>query len=74
MWSIHVCCIVAGDIVSVREAGPEQGHQVSTGVVVHVTQLSIRIAIDDDIDELDTLSDDAQLHLYKLSNDVCAFR
>lgn len=76
----RICIIVfynftsfAGDIVCLRETGPDQGRQVLSGVVINVTQSSIRITVEDDVDELDSLSDDVQLQLHKLSNDVCTF-
>ncbi|XP_071535256.1 DNA-binding protein SMUBP-2-like [Panulirus ornatus] len=60
----------SGDIVGVHTYGPEQNIQLTTGVVTHITQSSVRIVIDEGADELDTLSDDVQLYLHRLSNDV----
>lgn len=62
--------MTAGDIVGVCESGSGQGQQRATGVVKYVSQKSIQIVLDEDADELDSLSDDAQLRLNKLANDV----
>ncbi|XP_047483924.1 DNA-binding protein SMUBP-2-like [Penaeus chinensis] len=58
----------SGDIVGVYESG--SGQQCTTGVVKYVSQKNIQIVLDDDADELDNLSDDTQLRLNKLANDV----
>lgn len=39
-------------------------------MVKYVSQKNIQIVLDDDADELDSLSDDTQLRLNKLANDV----
>lgn len=58
----------SGDIVGVCDSG--SGQQCATGVVKYVSQKNIQIVLDDDADELDSLSDDTQLRLNKLANDV----
>lgn len=60
--------MITGDIVGVCDSG--SGQQCATGVVKYVSQKNIQIVLDDDADELDSLSDDTQLRLNKLANDV----
>lgn len=60
--------MITGDIVGVCDSG--SGQQCATGVVKYVSQKNIQIVLDDDADELDSLSNDTQLRLNKLANDV----
>ncbi|CAL4117470.1 unnamed protein product, partial [Meganyctiphanes norvegica] len=60
----------SGDIVGVYECGAGIGKQLTTGVVIRISQYNIKVALDDDADELDSLEDDKQLRLHKLANDV----
>lgn len=47
--------------------------QLTTGVITHTSQSSIRLAIDEGADEIDGLDDSMVLQLHKLTSDVSDF-
>lgn len=59
-----------GDIVGVREGKTGHGTLLTTGVITHTSQSSIRLAIDEGADEIDGLDDNIVLQLHKLTSDV----
>lgn len=70
MFFCTVVIVSAGDIVGVHSYGSEQNSQLTTGIVTHISQSSVRFVVDEGVDDLDTLGDDVQLYLHRLSNDV----
>ncbi|KAK4317794.1 hypothetical protein Pmani_011149 [Petrolisthes manimaculis] len=62
--------LTPGDIVGVREGKTGHGMQLTTGVIIHTSQSSVRLAIDDGADEMDGLDDNVVFQLHKLTSNV----
>lgn len=64
-----MCC--SGDIVGLSlMSGDGPADSIASGIVSHVTQLSVSIAYDESNESLFDLDDAAQYKLIKLANDV----